>query len=80
MDEEFFRDEQLTEKESSILEDITLFIQQHEIDNFSDFITYCLTDAAPDEWFVLASQKSTFYIAALIDSISQKQSIEYEQF
>lgn len=58
MDEEFFRDEQLTEKESSVLEDITLFIQQHEIDNFSDFITYCLTDAAPDE--CKASNTSNF--------------------
>lgn len=56
-----------------VLSEMSAFILENSIDNFGDFIAYCLSEDAPEGWFGVAATKSTMYLNKVIDSVYQKQ-------
>lgn len=56
-----------------VLSEMSRFILENNVDNFGDFIAYCLSEDAPEGWFGVASQKATMYLNKVIDSVYQKQ-------
>lgn len=56
-----------------VLSDMSAFILENSIDNFGDFISYCLSPQAPEGWFGVAATRATMYLNKVIDSVYQKQ-------
>ena len=56
---------------TAILRDIMQFIRDSELDNYSDFIGYCL-DNEEYEWFNIATNYNTLAINKLLDAEYQK--------
>lgn len=56
---------------NEILYDIYQFILDSEIDNYADFIKYCLENHELD-WLDVVSHKNTISVRALIDGVYQK--------
>lgn len=56
---------------TAILRDIMQFIRDSELDNYSDFIGYCL-DNEEYEWFNIATNYNTLAINKLLDAMYQK--------
>lgn len=56
-----------------VLSDMSAFILENGIDNFGDFIAYCLSPDAPEGWFGVAATRATVYLNKVIDSVYQKQ-------
>lgn len=56
-----------------VLSDMSAFILENGIDNFGDFIAYCLSPDAPEGWFGVAATKATMYLNKVIDAVYQKQ-------
>lgn len=53
------------------LKEIVEFIGDSQIENFMDFLRYCL-EAGEDEWFDIASNHNTMVISKAIDAVYQK--------
>lgn len=65
---------QLSESQrSGCLREMSKYIIENEVDNFADFISYCISEAPSDDWFDLAMNANTFAIKTLIDSMYHKQ-------
>lgn len=56
-----------------ILSEMSAFILENSVDNFGDFIAYCLSEDAPEGWFGVAATKATMYLNKIIDAVYQKQ-------
>lgn len=56
-----------------VLSDMSSFILENGVDNFGDFISYCLSPQAPEGWFGVAATRATMYLNKVIDSVYQKQ-------
>lgn len=54
-----------------VLKEIVEFIGDSQIENFMDFLRYCL-EAGEDEWFDIASNHNTMVISKAIDAVYQK--------
>lgn len=54
-----------------VLKEMVEFIRDSQIENFVDFLGYCL-EAGEDEWFDIASNYNTLVISKVIDAIYQK--------
>lgn len=61
-----------------ILWEIVEFIKENEIDNFADFIAFCIETGNRD-WFDVAMNHNTLAINKLIDSIYQKHHPKFEE-
>ena len=61
----------------AVLREMTEFIKDSEIDNFADFIGFCLEKNELD-WFDVAMNHNTLAINKLIDSIYQKHNPKVE--
>lgn len=62
----------------AVLWEIVEFIKENEIDNFSDFIGFCLETDNRD-WFDVAMNHNTLAINKLLDSIYQKHHPKFEE-
>lgn len=62
----------------AVLWEIVEFIKENEIDNFSDFIGFCLETDNRD-WFDVAMNHNTLAINKLLDSIYQKHHPKSEE-
>lgn len=62
----------------AVLWEIVEFIKENEIDNFSDFIGFCLETDNRD-WFDVAMNHNTLAINKLLDSIYQKNHPKFEE-
>ena len=61
-----------------ILRDIMQFIKDSEMDNFADFVGYCLENQEY-EWLDIAANYNTLVITKLLDAIYQKHHPKFEE-
>jgi len=62
----------------AILRDIMQFIKDSEMDNFADFVGYCLENQEY-EWLDIAANHNTLVITKLLDAIYQKHHPKFEE-
>lgn len=54
-----------------IMKDIVRYIYENEVDNYSDFLMYCIENK--DDWFDVAINSNTIAINKMIDAVWQKK-------
>lgn len=54
-----------------IMKDIIRYIYENEVDNYSDFLMYCIENK--DDWFDVAINSNTIAINKMIDAVWQKK-------
>lgn len=54
------------------LKDITKFIADKRIDNYIDFLMYCITDCEHEDWFEIAVDHNTLAINRALDAMWHK--------
>lgn len=54
-----------------IMKDIVRYIYENEVDNYSDFLMYCIENK--DAWFDVAINSNTIAINKMIDAVWQKK-------
>lgn len=57
----------------NIMKDIIKFIYDNNVDNFSDFLMYCISEKGNDDWFEVAIDRNTLAINKMIDGIWQRE-------
>lgn len=57
----------------SIMKEIVKFIYDHQIDNYADFLMYCITEREDDSWFEVAIDHNTLAINKMLDGVWQKE-------
>ena len=55
------------------MKDIIKFIYDNNVDNFSDFLMYCISEKGNDDWFEVAIDRNTLAINKMIDGIWQRE-------
>lgn len=56
----------------SIMKDIVQYIYENNIDNFADFLMYCITERDDDSWFEVAIDHNTLAINKVLDGVWQR--------
>lgn len=54
-----------------IMKDIVRYIYENEVDNYSDFLMYCIENK--DDWFDVSINSNTIAINKMIDAVWQKK-------
>jgi len=57
----------------SIMKEIVKFIIDNKIDNYADFLEYCILQKDNDDWFEVAIDHNTLAINKLLDGVWQKK-------
>lgn len=57
----------------SVMKEMIQFIYDNQIDNYSDFLMYCITQCDNDTWFEVAIDHNTLAINKMLDGIWQKK-------
>lgn len=56
----------------SVMKDIVQFIYDNNVDNFADFLMYCIKDCDDDSWFEVAIDHNTLAINKVLDGVWQR--------
>lgn len=57
----------------SVMKDIVQYIYENDIDNYADFLMYCITQRDDDSWFEVAIDHNTLAINKLLDGVWQRK-------
>lgn len=56
----------------SIMKDIVQYIYENNVDNYADFLMYCITERDNDDWFEVAIDHNTLAINKVLDGVWQR--------